>query len=267
MKGIVRVVVAVLASLLLVTSAVARPTATFIPRSNLVVPPTAHILHGTYEDWAVAWWQWANGIPYEINPLVDTTGEDCGVGQSGPVWFLAGLWGFQGGSTERECTIPIGKFLFFPVANALWLTLPGDVDPPPDGYKGTLLAWYTKTREAWFAHNEEAIAENVLFLTDAEVDLVAEIDGVEVRNLSKYRIDRTDPFYVELPETSLWTGNGSLGHGLYGPAIDNGSTYLMLRPLKPGSHTLHLQWRVVIREWGIDLPYEVFYNLHVGRGK
>ena len=32
-------------------------------------------------------------IPVPENPAIDTTGEDCGVGQSGSVWFLAGTTG------------------------------------------------------------------------------------------------------------------------------------------------------------------------------
>ena len=29
------------------------------------------------------WWQWALSIPASVNPLVDTTGEHCLVGQNG----------------------------------------------------------------------------------------------------------------------------------------------------------------------------------------
>ena len=42
-------------------------------------------------------------IPTANNPLTDTTGEDCMVGQRGPVWFLAGTFG--GGPTTRSCSI------------------------------------------------------------------------------------------------------------------------------------------------------------------
>src|SRR4029450_14049614 len=31
----------------------------------------------TYGRWAAEWWQWALGIPADVNPLTDTTGEHC----------------------------------------------------------------------------------------------------------------------------------------------------------------------------------------------
>jgi hypothetical protein len=35
------------------------------------------------------YWQWATSIPLAFNPLTDSTGANCVVGQRGPVWFLA----------------------------------------------------------------------------------------------------------------------------------------------------------------------------------
>ena len=33
------------------------------------------------------WWKWVMVIPSEINPLLDKTGEDCGVNQQGFVLY------------------------------------------------------------------------------------------------------------------------------------------------------------------------------------
>lgn len=63
------------------------------------------------------WWQWAMSIPTSVNPLLDTTGERCMIGQRGSIWFLAGVNG--GGSAERTCSVPEGLPLFFPVINAI----------------------------------------------------------------------------------------------------------------------------------------------------
>jgi len=49
---------------------------------------------------------------------LDPTGEFCHVGQSGPVFFLAGNFG---GTTVRHCTVPAGKALFFPILNYFWV--------------------------------------------------------------------------------------------------------------------------------------------------
>src|SRR5437867_1446450 len=62
------------------------------------------------------WWQWALSIPTGENPMLerDTTTERCTVGQRGDVWFLAGIFGV--GSATRNCAVPEGTGLFFPVA-------------------------------------------------------------------------------------------------------------------------------------------------------
>jgi len=39
----------------------------------------------TFGQWGAAWWQWALEQPTPTNPLLDTTGANCGVAQSGPV--------------------------------------------------------------------------------------------------------------------------------------------------------------------------------------
>ena len=45
------------------------------------------------------WWQWAISIPSLHNPLLDTSGANCMVGQHGPIWFLAGAIGGLLGSS------------------------------------------------------------------------------------------------------------------------------------------------------------------------
>jgi hypothetical protein len=69
----------------------------------------------TYGRWAAEWWQWALGVPAATNPLLDATGEHCAQRQVDNVWFLAGTVGLD--PVVRECTIPEGKALFFPLIN------------------------------------------------------------------------------------------------------------------------------------------------------
>jgi hypothetical protein len=70
----------------------------------------------SYGEWSARWWQWLLSIPAAVNPNLDSTGANCGVGQFDGVWFLAG--GF-GGTYERSCTIPAGKPIFFPLINSV----------------------------------------------------------------------------------------------------------------------------------------------------
>src|SRR2546423_13002944 len=68
----------------------------------------------SYIEWTGKWWRWALCIPKSNNPLLDSTGEHCAEGQTGPVWFLAGTT-CKIHSSERKCTIPSGKALLFPI--------------------------------------------------------------------------------------------------------------------------------------------------------
>ena len=76
-----------------------------------------------YKQLSGEWWQWVLSIPASVNPLLDTTGEDCMVGQRGTNWFLAGT--FFGGPVTRACDIPQGATLFFPVINSVGFDTPG----------------------------------------------------------------------------------------------------------------------------------------------
>lgn len=57
------------------------------------------------------WWQWAGSFDADKSPVADVTGERCGAGQEGPVWFLAGTYGSR--PTHRTCRMPAGKYVFF----------------------------------------------------------------------------------------------------------------------------------------------------------
>jgi hypothetical protein len=60
------------------------------------------------------WWQWALSIPSAINPILDSNGNRCALGQRGNLWFLAGS---TGGRTERDCTLPAGGRVLIPLHN------------------------------------------------------------------------------------------------------------------------------------------------------
>jgi hypothetical protein len=68
------------------------------------------------------WWQYINSIPPAVNPLLDTSGAYCTVGQRAPMWFLTGT--FFGGTAIRTCTVPAGEALFLPVINYVGFNTP-----------------------------------------------------------------------------------------------------------------------------------------------
>ena len=87
-----------------------------------VLPANSHAYGNTYAEWSAAWWQWALAIPATEHPLFDTA--DCSAGQSGKVWFLGGKFCRSGDtscnaqSATRNCTLPTGTALFFPIVNS-----------------------------------------------------------------------------------------------------------------------------------------------------
>src|SRR5437588_12909771 len=89
-------------------------TAVNAPAQSFVAPPESLPGGLSYPQWSAKWWQWEWSTPFAINPVFDTTGIDCGVNQSGPVWFLAGTSGFN---ATRNCIVPAGKMIFFPIIN------------------------------------------------------------------------------------------------------------------------------------------------------
>lgn len=179
-----------------------------------ILPPHSRAFGSSYAEWAATWWTWVLSIPEEVNPLFDTTGANCAVGQSGHVWFLAGTTGADGPVT-RTCEIPEGKALFFPLLNYLWVDYPEDHPFDEENARGTL---------AW--------------LMDLAGDVTCEIDGRPVRNIDRYR----GPSAVfDLPADNLYGYPTEPPPGdpneYYGPCVDDGY-YLLLAPLAVGEHTI-----------------------------
>ncbi|MFO0794095.1 MAG: hypothetical protein U0586_08515 [Candidatus Brocadiaceae bacterium] len=42
--------------------------------------PSDSVYGMTYGDWSAAWWQYVLSIPTDTNPVLDTTGANCGIG-------------------------------------------------------------------------------------------------------------------------------------------------------------------------------------------
>jgi hypothetical protein len=199
-----------------------------------VLPPNSNPYGRSYEEWTRAWVRWIMGISADQNPLLDETGANCDVGQSGHVWFLAGNFG---GTTVRNCVVPNGKALFFPVINAFWVNTEGETDQQMlDGLA------------------------NLMALID-EDSLQADVDGRQVHHLPRYKISRIvqpDPlrvFNVALVENNILGAPAGTYRGV------GDGYYLMLAPLSRGQHTIHFHGEVP----DFDFVVDVTYNLTVGR--
>jgi hypothetical protein len=67
-------------------------------------------------DLAERWYHWYESIPAGVVPHGDPSGANCGISQSGPVWFLSGR---LGGTFVNACTVPAGKAIMSPVFNVI----------------------------------------------------------------------------------------------------------------------------------------------------
>lgn len=197
----------------------------------------SHPYGKTYGEWAAEWWQWALGTPASVNPVLDETGEFCAEGQEGHVWFLAGSFGV--GGFERECTVPSGTSLFFPLINSFYGAFLND---PPE----------TRT--------EEYIRDQAHCETPTE--LFAEIDGVQVKNPLQY-FEKSPVFDVQLPEDNIFgVGEEVIPELLLSPSVDEGY-YLFLRPLPPGRHNIYWKATWFCPSISVDVSEEVTYELTV----
>ena len=173
-----------------------------------VLPPDSLVADRDLASYAQDWWQWAFSMPTDQSPIRDTDGRLCGVNQDGPVWYLAG--GFGTARIHRSCTVPAGRFLFFPIINTVVTTAPGQ----------------TRTCDEVRA---EAARNN-----DRFVHLMVEIDGVRMPDLQQTRIAPTTCFDL--------AGRASPDlepRSLYPTATDG--FWVMLSPLPPGDHRLEFQ--------------------------
>lgn len=182
------------------------------------------------------WWQLMLSIPPAENPILDPTGAQCMVGQHGPLWLLAGSFG---GEVTRTCTVPAGKVLFFPVINFVFFDTPNACGQGP---------------EAIPVAEMRAIAGAAI---DGASGVSATFDGQALNNIRRVR---SRVFELTLPEDNLFDAacadTGGLPGGVYPTAVDDGY-YALLKPLRPGNHTLRIQAEVPEAGFVIDTTYHL----------
>jgi hypothetical protein len=154
--------------------------------------------------------------PAGVNPIADPDGADCGIGQEGPVWFLAGT----GGTTvTRTCTVPKGKSIGFALVTFL------NDYPCPDA----------SFEPAPGQTVEDFLAEGAAGIIDLTDTLTAELDGVAIADPYSYRVASGLFRFTAAGDMDTFdpcaTGSPQLG-------VTDGF-FLVLKPLAPGEHVLH----------------------------
>lgn len=77
-----------------------------------VLAPGTPVAGVSQAVWGDRWWQWAMSYPEGSNPMTDPTGAFSGLGDQGPVFFLAGT---ISGPAERVATVREGQILLLPI--------------------------------------------------------------------------------------------------------------------------------------------------------
>jgi hypothetical protein len=200
----------VLAAAILVGASGA-PSAASAKKAN-VFPPTAHPFGASYGEWQARWFEWLIEIPAPTNPQFDETGALCGVGQSGPVWFLAPV--VRTGTTTRACTIPKGTGIgVLGIGNEC-----SNIEPPP--FFGATEAELRECAAFGYETFFEGVTASII------------VDGIVVSDLDRYRM-QTPLFSYTLPVDNIY----GLPPGEATKAISDGQIAIV-RPLSPGAHTV-----------------------------
>ena len=227
---IMRRIVAALAVTVLGSVAVAsRPAAADGPR-DLGGPLPHSVL-------AASWWKWALEAPTPTNPFVDTTGANCATGQPKAfLWYLAGTLG--GDPVSRDCVVPPGRALFFPMVN---------------------LAYFAFTSDAPETRTVDYVRSQVACETGS-VGAVT-IDGRPLPPRLAVH-ERSAIFDVQLPPDNVFGAGPDVIPGLLlSPSADQG-TYVLLPPLRRGQHTITIHGQVSAT-CGAYRPIDVTYHLTV----
>jgi hypothetical protein len=187
-----------------------------------VIPPQAKFQGLSYGQWSARQWQWLFSLPVDHHPLFETA--DCNAGQSGKVWFLGGTYASSEiapntyfGEADRNCTIPSGTALFFPMVTVETSEI--------EGYGST----------------EAELRDAANFLADFIIpeSVFLEIDGEPVTNLEPYRVESPLFTFGPLPANNVEEATGvAAPEGATSPAVSDGY-FAMVNPLSVGTHTLH----------------------------
>ncbi len=203
-------------------SAGVAPTASNLGNPG-VFPPQCRPYGKSYSEWSTAWWVYSITTPLATSPFGH--GTDGTFGQSGPVWFLGGT--FTGDNLSRELSVPEGKALFFPIFDAECST----IETPESGFHGDNEAELRACAMSWVDRG----------LSGEFGPVFCRVDGVEVKNLDKYRASTPlMDFILPASDASDNIFGMPMADGQEVKSVGDG-VYVLLCPLPVGVHTIEFQ--------------------------
>jgi len=162
----------------------------------------------SYVKWTEKWWQWAFSIPKDLNPIIDKIGENCGRGQEGPVWYLAGTTQ-KTINAKRRCVIPHQRSILFPI----------------------IVSQFSRSEKPTMTDQE------LVRYTAKDIDQVSFleliIDDYPLTDPSIYRVKSY--FRLDLVEGNIWDIKP-------GPTmVASDGFWVFLKPLSEGKHSINFQ--------------------------
>jgi len=201
-----------------------------------IFPPDSEPYGLSYAEHTQNFWKWLLSVPASDNPIRDTTGDKCTVGQSNTnssVFYL----GEGEGRVERTCTVPAGKGLLIPVMQVEI----SDKEVPG-----------ASVEELSNAAKNDQDSVNSMYL---------KVDDNEYTydDLLKYRLPQPTVFQVTFPDNGIF---GVMEGGSSTVAADG--FYILTEPLTAGNHTVHFRSSLLCTEVGCAEPAfaaDVLYNI------
>lgn len=169
---------------------------------GVVLPAGSSVAGKTIGEWSAESWKWSISFAMPDDPFTDATGANANLGQSGPVFFVAGN---VGQFTERDFTVPVGVYLLLPL-------LSGELSQLEIGFDKTA----AEVRQA---------AKDQADMIDS---LHATINGVDVPDLFGHREVSPDFQFTAVAGNAIGVPAGDSGI-----AVADGY-WLMLTPLSLG---------------------------------
>jgi hypothetical protein len=165
----------------------------------------------SYVVYAEEWWKRFAETPTTRNGAYDKTGENCTVNQNiTNVWFLDGT---DGGTAERNCTVPSGRAIFTPI---MAISCSGQDFP------GKTVVSYEEFKSC--------VDEPYKRLSKIELS----VDGINIPADKLPGALHVGPFDVTFPESqAVYDAKGGT------TKMMTVGTYFMFKPLSSGNHEIH----------------------------
>jgi len=189
----------------------------------------------TYADHIENFWRWSLHIPANENPINDTAGVECAIGQNNTNSSVFYLTFNNGGKSQRSCEVPAGKGLFLPVMQ---------VEHSDKEDKGATV----DALHAGAKKDQDNVNSLNLKIGDKQY---------KYEDLYKYRI-HTEVFDVVFPNNGIF----GVKEGGSSKAVADGF-YIITEPLTKGNYTIHYSSSLICPEPDPDCNFaqDITYNI------